>query len=96
MDVESDRDHRLGGFDRLQVTLEAIFFPLDVQESDAFEFADVTPIGVASAQQPAKSAGNSKEVSTVSYEFQDHLAENAVSFFRAKQERYHPTGYSEG
>jgi hypothetical protein len=74
VDVESHSDHRPSGFDRFQVTLKAVVFPLDVQESDALELADVAQIGVASARQPAKSAGNSKDASTVSYEFQDHLA----------------------
>jgi len=74
VDVESDSDHRPRSFDRFQMTLEAVIFPLDIQESDALKFADVAQVGVASPRQPAKSAGNSKDAATVCYEFEYHLA----------------------
>jgi hypothetical protein len=64
--------------------LEAVSFPLDIQESDAPKFADVAQVGVASARQLAKSAGNSKDAATVCYEFQYHLAK--CSFILSREE----------
>lgn len=90
MDVASNSDHRPGGLHRFQVALEAVISPLDVEKSNAFELAHVSQIGVASAWQPAKSAGDSEDAATVSYEFQDHLVECGFIFSRGK-ERYHPT-----
>jgi hypothetical protein len=82
VDVESDSNHRPGGFHRFEVTLEAVIFPFDIQEPNALELADVAQVGVTSARQPAKSAGNSKNATTMSYEFQDHFADCGFIFSR--------------